>query len=401
VLVLPSSGPQGGSPEAALTGSVTWLGIKLVHIIELVTHWNGQATCYDDLQAVIHQEIHMFDAMKPQHPTEEYTISRRLALIAIAALPIALLIAVHQRRDSALVIGEFLSRCAASLAACRHLLNGRELGAVEQVLPQYLPTLKTLAQQPSPHQLAAARLVVQANYLQSVLALHRNNLIAMEMYSQEAVTYSRLTGDRTLYVAALRQVLSALRDQKRPMEVLEKCQEILPSLHEVPPQLRCIVYTQLAWAYGYSKQEQEALRHLGLAHEAYAADTGDDQTLLNGGIHLFYMYEGFTHLALHEHYPDRQHDQQAWKTFANVSGTSSSLVVPERIRLEAINNLALAALALGDLEQFCDLLEQGVSGARMLGSQKRRQEAIDAYWKGRGQWPNEPRVRDLADLFVN
>ena len=48
-----------------------------------------------------------------------------------------------------------------------------------------------------------------------------------------------------------------------------------------------------------------------------------------------------------------------------------------------------------------DLLQQGVNGARALGSQKRRQEAIDAYWKGRGQWPNETRVRELADLFVN
>jgi hypothetical protein len=33
--------------------------------------------------------------------------------------------------------------------------------------------------------------------------------------------------------------------------------------------------------------------------------------------------------------------------------------------------------------------------------EQRRQEAIDAYWKGRAQWPNEARVRDLADLFVN
>jgi tetratricopeptide (TPR) repeat protein len=366
----------------------------------LVVYWNGQVIGYGELQAVIDQEIHMFDALRPQYPIEDYTLSRRQALIAIAALPIALLIAVHQRRDSALVIGEFLSRCAASLAACRHLLNGRELGAVEQVLPRYVPTLKTLAQQPSPHQQAAARLVVQANYLQSVLALHRNNLVAMEMYSREAVTYSRLTGDRTLYIAALRQVLSALRHQKRSTEMLETYQEILPSLHEVSPQLRGIIYTLLAWAYGQSKQEQEALRHLGLAHEAYAADTGgDDQTLLDVG--TFYMYEGFTRLALHEHYPNHRHDQEAWKTFANVSSASLPLVIPERIRIEAINYQALAALALGNLEPFCDLLEQGVNGARMLGSQKRRQEAIDAYWKGREQWPNEPRVRDLADLFVH
>jgi hypothetical protein len=114
-----------------------------------------------------------------------------------------------------------------------------------------------------------------------------------------------------------------------------------------------------------------------------------------------YMYEGFTRLALHEHYPDRRHNQEAGKAFANVSGASPSLVVPERTRLEAINCQILVALASGNLGEFCDLLEQGASGAKALGSEKRRQEAIDAYRQGRRQWPNEARVRDLADLFVN
>jgi len=161
------------------------------------------------------------------------------------------------------------------------------------------------------------------------------------------------------------------------------------------------VYALLAWAYGHSKQEQESLRYLGLAHEAYAANTGDDQTVQEVGIHIVYLYEGYTRLTLHEHYSDHQHAQEAWKAFAQISSKSSTPGVPERIRLEAINHLALSALALGDLEQFCGLLEQGVTGARALGSQKRRQEAIDAYWKGRGQWPNETKVRELADLFVN
>jgi hypothetical protein len=145
----------------------------------------------------------MFDAMKPQYPVGEYTLSRRQALVAIAALPTVLLSVVYQRQQSTIVVGEFLSRCAASIVACWHLINGRELGAVEQVLPQYVPTLMTLAQQPSPHQPSAARLVAQADDLQGILALHRNNLIAMEYYYREGVTYSRLAGDRNLYVYAL------------------------------------------------------------------------------------------------------------------------------------------------------------------------------------------------------
>jgi len=58
----------------------------------------------------------------------------------------------------------------------------------------------------------------------------------------------------------------------------------------VPSQLRGIVYALLAWAYGHSKQEQESLRYLGLAHEAFARSVEDDQTFLDMSISNLYMY---------------------------------------------------------------------------------------------------------------
>ena len=202
--------------------SAIWFGLKLAQLMTVIMNWAKEAICYDVLQAIIDQEINMFDAMKPQYPLQDYTVSRRQALVAIAALPMALLTAVYQRGESAIVIGEFLSRCAASLAACRHLINGRELGAVEQMLPQYLPTLAMLAQRSSPHQQAATKLVIQAYQLQSILALHQNNLTAMEAFCQEAITYSRLTGDRNQYVTALLWLVRyAYFQRKRSEKVLE------------------------------------------------------------------------------------------------------------------------------------------------------------------------------------
>ncbi len=83
----------------------------------------------------------MFDEVKPQDGSEAYTLSRRQALVAIAALPVALLSSIQQGQASALVIEELLSRCAASITAGWHLLKGSELYTVEQMLSTYLPTL--------------------------------------------------------------------------------------------------------------------------------------------------------------------------------------------------------------------------------------------------------------------
>jgi transcriptional regulator with XRE-family HTH domain/tetratricopeptide (TPR) repeat protein len=393
---------QVNHAETTGVGYAAGLCLRQEHLIEVTKRWDGPSRGYDELEAIIDQEIDMFDAMKPHEITQDYTVSRRQALIAIAVLPMALLTGVHQRPESALLIGEFLSRCAASIAACRHLMNGRELGAVGQVLPQYLPTLVTLAQRPSPHQQAAAKLAIQAYQLQSILALHQNNLTAVEAFCQEAITYSRLTGDHNQYVTALLWLVRyAYFQRKRSEKVLETYQEVMPSLHEIPPLQRSAVHMTLSWAYARSKEEQEALRHVNLAHEAFTAHSEDGSNTLDIDLPWLYLWEGFTHLVLHQHYPDSGHHQKAWETFAYIEGLQPKANIPERTWLEIINYQAQTALALRNLELFCSYLEQGANGAKLLGSEKRRQEAIDAYRQGRSVWPNEARVRDLADLLLN
>jgi hypothetical protein len=97
--------------------------MKLAHIFTAITHRDGQAHTCDALQARLNKEIMMFDDIKPQAISEEYTLSRRQAIIAIAALPVALLTAVERGHWSMLVKDEFLSRCAASITACWHLMG--------------------------------------------------------------------------------------------------------------------------------------------------------------------------------------------------------------------------------------------------------------------------------------
>jgi hypothetical protein len=397
---------QGIPAEMTAVDRAIHFGMQLEKIIMLVTHPKGKALSWSEHQATIdriNQEIDMFDALKPQQISEEYTISRRQAIIAVATLPFALLPTFWQGQRHVIIMDELLSRCAASIAALWHLMKGHDFAVVEQLLSAYLPALKKMAQEPSSYQQTAASLALQGYTLEALLAHHRNQLLVRVAYNQQAVQYSRLVEDRAHLVDTLCQLASGLTESQHPLDALQTLQEALLHLDKVPPILQSEVYARLAQVHAQCKQEQEALRYQSLARETFFKQPPDTSIphYVDHGIANLCLYEGWTFSDLAQHYPDSEYSQKAWNSFAEVEKLPATIIIPERIRIEVFNHQALAALALGNLEQFCDLLEQGVNGARALRSEKRRQEAIDAYWKGREEWPNEARVRDLADLFVN
>jgi len=134
VLTLPSSFMQVIPIETGVVDYATWFGAKVAYLNDKIDQWMKQAISYDRLQAMLDQEISMFDEVKPQDSSQAYTLSRRQALVAIAALPVALLSSIQQKPTSALVIEELLSRCAASITAGWHLMRGSHLQVVEEVL---------------------------------------------------------------------------------------------------------------------------------------------------------------------------------------------------------------------------------------------------------------------------
>jgi transcriptional regulator with XRE-family HTH domain/tetratricopeptide (TPR) repeat protein len=397
---------QGIPAEMTAVDRAIHLGMQLEKIIMLVTHPKGKALSWSERQATIDridQEIDMFDALKPQQISEEYTISRRQAIIAVATLPFALLPSFWQGQRHVIIMEELLSRCAASLAALWHLMKGHDFAVVGQVLSAYLPALKKMAQEPSSYRQTAASLALQGYALEGLLAHHRNQLSVRVGYDQQAVQYSRLTEDHIQLVGALHRLANGLIQGQHPLEALQTLQEALLHLDKVPPLLQSAVYTLLAQVHAQCKQEQEALRYQGLAREAFFEQPPGVAIphFVDYSIASLYLREGRTFSDLAQHYPDREYSQKAWNSFAEVEKLPATIIIPERIRIEVINYLTLTALAFGNLEQFCDLLERGANGARALGSEKRRQEAIDAYRQGRSVWPNESRVRDLADLLLN
>lgn len=361
-----------------------------------------QRTSYGDLQRVIDQQIGKYDLMKQPGDHEESKLSRRDALVMIAGLPLALLVKKPLEPMATAFAEDFLAQCAASMTACWHLMRGNQLSVVDEVLQAYLPILETLAQQPSKYQSAAANLAAQGYRINGILALHRNNLREREVYCQQAVRYGELAGDASLLVSAFISLASTFYYGQDPIKAARIYQQALVYQGNIPPLLLARVYVELAVVYAQQRQEQEALRYMCLAQERYPEYPEADPSFLYAEFSPSSMIleEGLTHLALAHHYPDGQYSHQAWNAFARIEQVKTPTPVPERIRIEIINHQATTALALKDVDAFCDRLEQGVNGAKRLGSERRRQEAIEVYKNARKIWPNEARVRELADLFV-
>jgi tetratricopeptide (TPR) repeat protein len=375
----------------------------LLRVMMLLYQRQYQGTFPNDLQHSIDQEIGGFDLMKQPIDGEESKLSRRDALVMIAGLPLALLVKRPSEPMATIFAEEFLAHCAASITACWHLMRGNQLSVVEEVLHTYLPTLEILAQQQLKYQNTAAKLAAQGYRINGILALHRNNLREREAYCQRAVQYGELAGDPALLVSAFISLASTFYYGQNPIKAAKIYQQALAYQGNISPLLLARIYIELAVVYAQQRQQQEALKYMHLAQELYPEYPEADPSFLYAEFSPSSMIleEGLTHLALAQHSSDgQQYSQQAWKAFARIEQLKTYAAVPERIRVEILNHQATTALSLKDLDAFCDRLEQGVHGAKKLGSEKRRQEAIKVYKDARKIWPDETRVRELADLFV-
>jgi tetratricopeptide (TPR) repeat protein len=165
--------------------------------------------------------------------------------------------------------------------------------------------------------------------------------------------------------------------------------------------LRSKLFAGLAWAYAQYGRVQEALRYLKEARSLFFGETTTVPVFISTeyGLHSLILSEGCTLLDLGKHDPDQGYYQQSEEALAQIVQLPTNIVVPERIIAEITNQQALAAIKVNNLENFEKSFIEGIRAANMLGSQKRRQEAIANWKEARKVWPNEKRVTELADLF--
>jgi DNA-binding XRE family transcriptional regulator/tetratricopeptide (TPR) repeat protein len=394
-LIAEEADGKGPGAERNWTG---WFGLKQAQIFRMISLCSDPACC-EDIQIMVDQEIRMIDDTLEQHQvTEEQAISRRQALAAIAALPLTLL----AFRSGPLVDTmnpEFLPQCAASITACWHLLRGKGgLPTVDEILPQFVPLLRTLAQNPSKYQKTAARLAAQASILQGILAMHRLNFASREAHCKDAVRYATIAKDGNLRAAALTYLgytYSFCYMPRKPERAIQVFLEALQSSSEEVPLLRCNIQMGLAEAYAQCKEEQQALHFIHLAQTNFPAYPEQDPSYIFGdcSLHVLYQWEGKMYLELVEHYTDRGYQQKAAAALMQGAGVHS---ISERSTTETVIYQADASRVLGELDMYASSLSQAAQMAIDLRSRKRYSEAILVYQRTPERWLRERQIQSLA-----
>lgn len=335
--------------------------------------------------------------------TQEVHISRRTALATLAFVSTTILKKVVLGSTAPVVLNEFFSQTTVSIASCDRLLKGNGLGIVEQTLPTYLPILETLAKQPSQHQAAAARLVSLASRIAARLAFLRNQPQRAESYYRNSLTFARISQDPDVHVAAIKRLAGhVIEDERRAQEAYDIYQQALPIVSNpdtiVDPRLQGLIYVEVGASQMYitGKSNRDVEAYIDQAKNLFAEHTNQSADLIHyqdTGDYMLYQREALGYMVA----GDLEAAKKAFEQIDNIDPEKFS--APKQVR---INNLrARLALKMGDLEAFERFSKAAIEGAEALGSEGYRQQAIANWRLAKQTYPNEQRIRDLADRLLS
>lgn len=134
---------------------------------------------------------------------------------------------------------------------------------------------------------------------------------------------------------------------------------------------------------------------LGQAQETFFVEASEDQNNLYTGhdIGVLTLWSGLTHYELGDY-------QKSLDTLLEIDGLQPKQQISERIRIQYLNQQALSAAKLHELDQATTYLQAAAEGAVELGSKLRFSEAKNTYQIIQFLWPNEPKVATLRPLFL-
>lgn len=394
---------ENGGDVIALSEWPVWFGTKTAQLVTLVDRWHDPVCRIGALQELLHQEIVMFDAIAADNSPDVdrlYEFSRRQALLSLAALPLSLMAgasAVTDGPKAAAAAELFLSRSAASITACWHLLKGADLPTVDQMLPTYLITLEGIAQQSSKYQAAAAQLASQAHRISGIVALHRNQLRVREAHCKQALHYATLASDASGQASAIISLASTYYYTSEPARAAAAYERALELEAGMTPLQRSRVRAELSVVYGQLGREQEAMRCSGVSEAQYPDSPEQDPSFLYAEFTpaSLTLERGLAFAALAERFPGRDYQNKAAYTFDQLNVLT--VPVPDRIRFEIINHQASTAVMRNDLESFEAYMTQAIEGVALLASKQRLREVKSAWYKAVETWPREPRLKALAE----
>jgi len=379
-----------------------WFGMRLARLISVIDGWNGPITNTDSIQAFLDEEISLFDTTAPETTGPDqiaHGLARRQALVSLAALPIALTVGnLTETRSRGAARSLFLSRCAASVTACWHLLRGSDLPTISHILDTYLLPLEGIAHRQSKYRQAAAGLASQAHRISGIIALQRNQLRMREHHCKRALYYATVASDASSEASALISLASTHFYQADPEQAATVYERASVLESRMPRLQRSRVHAELSVVYGQLNREQDAIRSAERAEQLYPDHPEQDPSFLYAEFTpaSLTLEQGLAYMALAEKHPSHGYAQKAADIF-NSLNQAVSTTVPDRIRFEIVNGQARAAVLLNDIDSFEMHLHQGIDGAVMLGSRQRMRELQQAWQDAKAKWPNERRIKAFSE----
>jgi tetratricopeptide (TPR) repeat protein len=319
---------------------------------------------------------------------QQGTINRRDMITLLTGVTVAALSPLAQ------AVEEVLPHCEANLVTAWKLAKGSDLALAHSIVEMGLPALTAIAEKDSPAQYTAATLVAKSYLLNGLIAMHMGDMRGREAYCLQAVKYAEIADDQDLIAASNRWLGCTyfyLQEPDRALTIYKRAAKRIDSL---TPLLRSSVLVETAVIQAQHKQKQDALRSLGQAEDFFAEASYDQNNLYIGhDIGVLTMWSGLTYYEVGEH-------QKALDTYLQIDGMKPKRPISERIRLQFLNNQALASLKLNDLDQACTYIEAAANGAIALGSKLRYNEAQKVYNIMDFMWSHEGRVQQIKPLFL-
>lgn len=325
----------------------------------------------------------------------EEDMKRRHALQFLGTTGISLLTSGANGPLVSLWADDLLALYTRGVAACQDLYFEGHTQQVLDILPLYCNQTASLARQPSPIQAAAARLAAQAQQIACELATDREDFQAAQQAGQAAFEFAQLAGDPNLQVAALigaanigfhrKLSTAALHSYKRAISLFDK---------EVTPLLKGRTFAGLAEVYAMRKDLQGSMRAMGQAYEVYPDHPEHDPAYpcIRASRYSLYVF-GDVQSRLFLGQP-----KEAEKALMTMERETSSAVDP-LTHLDTLYYRADVKVQQGALETSSALLTEGATLAKSLGSKLYFNKLAMSYHHLQSQWPSEPLVTTLEDVF--
>lgn len=296
-----------------------------------------------------------------------------------------------RKRSAKTLNAEAFDRFEHLIGEAWKLSNINEMEAAEGVLSSFLPKITSLS-----HREVDARtayLASQGLRLQSILFHHRMQIGDKIVMCQQAVDYARYANDINTLVAALLELAVAYKYNGQPDKWFHTIQEALYYVTQASPLLQSQAYFKSALAFAYQKRKKEAELYVQMGSDMFPDHPEFDvgYALADSNIYTFSRDAGRAYVEMGQ-------TSNAYSAFEIYK--SSTLPIPERLRLEIVNAQSRAAILENELEKYAFFLRDGLSGALTLGSKKRFDEAYTTFKEDMpASWLKNREIQDIAEMY--